>query len=122
MDISTVNAELESVGKKKGRKGSLDNKYSASKLSRAKDEVEKYAYSNGTQAIINCFKSNYPQCSFLHTSINSWKRKFNNQKEDFLPPIFNKRGRPNLVRDDFYKDKRSGNWSCDSKKDGCFYR
>ena len=86
--------------KKIGRQGSLYNKYSTSKPSRVEEEVEKYAYSNGTQAIVNCFKSKYPQCSFLHTSINSWKRKFNNQKEDFLPPIINKRGKPNLVRDD----------------------
>ena len=60
----------------------------------------KYAYSNGTHAASNCFKSKYTQYTFLRTSINNWKRKFNNQKEDWLPPIFNKRGRHNLVRDD----------------------
>ena len=88
------------IKKKKRRQSSLYNKYSTNKPSRAEEEVEKYAYSNGTQAIVNCFKSKYPQYSFLHTSIDSWKRKFNNQKEDFVPLIFNKRGRPNLVRDD----------------------
>ena len=56
-----------------------------------------YAYNNGTQAAINHFKSKYPQYTFLCTSIN------NNQK-DLLPPIFNKRGRPNLVRDDLLQN------------------
>ena len=64
-----------------------------------KEEVGEYAHSNKTQAGINRFKSKYPQCTFLRTSINNWKRKFNNQREDSLPPIFNKRGRPNPVRD-----------------------
>ena len=38
------------------------------------------------------------QYTFLNTSTNNWKCKFNNQKEDLLPLIFNKHGRPNLVR------------------------
>ena len=59
--------------------------------------MRKYAYNNGTQAAINLFKSKCSQYAFLRTSINNWKCKFNNQKEDFLPPVFNKRGRPNLV-------------------------
>ena len=42
-----------------------------------------------------------PTIHFLRTSINNWRRKFNNQKENLLSPTFNKRGRPNLVRDDF---------------------
>ena len=36
---------------------------------------------------------------FLRTSIRNRKGKFNDQKEDLLPPIFSKRGRPNLGRD-----------------------
>ena len=51
-----------------------------------KEEVGKYAYSNGTQVTINYIKSKYPQYTFLRTSINNWKRKFNNQKEDLLSP------------------------------------
>ena len=38
--------------KRKRRQSSLYNKYSTSKPSRVKEEVEKYAYSNGTQTIV----------------------------------------------------------------------
>ena len=66
--------------------------------SRVNEEAGKYAYSNGTQAPINRFKSKLPQYDFLRTSIRNRKGKFNDQKEDLLPPIFSKRGRPNLGR------------------------
>ena len=65
--------------------------------SRVKEEVRKYAYSNGTQAAINCFKLKYPQYTFLRTSINNWKGKFNKQKEDLLTKVT--------------KNKGSGHWS-----------
>ena len=51
-----------------------------------KEEVGKCAYSNKMQAAINYIKSKYPQCTFIRTPINNWKRKFNNQKEDLLSP------------------------------------
>ena len=96
-DVSAVNAELESFSKKKGRKGSS---YDTSIHSRVKEEVGKYAYNNGTQTAINCFKSKYSQYTFLRTCIDNWKCKFNNQKENLLLPIFSKRGRSNAMRDD----------------------
>ena len=61
---------------------------------------------NGTQAALNRFISKYPQYSFLHISIKNWKCKFSNQKKYFLSLIFNKRRRPNLVRDDFLQKIR----------------
>ena len=102
VDTLTVNAEQEiSLRKKEDRVLYTINAVLVNRLVlRRKWKNKHTAYSNGTQAIVNCFKSKYPQYSFLHTSIDSWKRKFNNQKEDFVPLIFNKRGRPNLVRDD----------------------
>ena len=68
VDVSAVNAELESFSKKKGRKGSS---YNTSIPSHVKEEESKYAYSNGTPAAINRFKSNHPQHTFLRTSINN---------------------------------------------------
>ena len=101
-DVSAVNAELESFSQKKGRKGSS---YNASIPSRVKEDVGKYSYSNGTLAPINRFKSKCTQYTFLRTSIDNWKRKFNNQEEDVIPPIFNKCRRPNLVKDDLLQKK-----------------
>ena len=47
------------------------------------------------------FKSKYPHYTFLRTTINNWKRKFN--KKEGVPsesPTFRKAGRPNIVRDE----------------------
>ena len=103
LHASAVNAELESFGKEKRRK---DSSYNTNIPFRVKEEFGKYAYSNGTQVALNCFILKYVQYTFLRTSINNWKRKFNNQKEDLLSPIFNKCERPNLVRDDLLQKVR----------------
>ena len=69
--------------------------------SRIKEEVGKYAHTYGTQAAIKRFKSKYPHYTFLRTTINNWKRKFN--KKEGVPsesPTFRKAGRPNIVRDE----------------------
>ena len=97
-DASAVNAELESFSKKKERQGSS---YNTNIPSRIKEEVGKYAHTYGTQAAIKRFKSKYPHYTFLRTTINNWKRKFN--KKDGVPsksPTFRKAGRPNIVRDE----------------------
>ena len=94
-DASAVNAELESFSKKKERQGSS---YSTNIPSCIKEEVGKYVHTYGTQAAIKRFKSKY---TFLRTTINNWKRKFN--KKEGVPsesPIFRKAGRPNIVRDE----------------------
>ena len=96
-DASAVNAELESFSKKKERQGSS---YNTNIPSRIKEEVGKYAHTYGTQAAIKRFKSKYPHYTFLRTTINNWKRKFN--KKEGVPsesPTFRKAGRPNIVRD-----------------------
>ena len=101
--------------KRKRRQSSLYNKYSTSKASRVEEEVEKYAYSNGTQAIVIMI------FFYIHLStvgnVSSITRK----------KIFYHRSSINvgdLISWEMtcYKDKGSGNWSCDFKKDGCFYR
>ena len=97
-DASAVNAELESFSKKKERQGSS---YNTNIPSRIKEEVGKYAHTYGTQAAIKHFKSKYPHYTFLRTTINNWKRKFN--KKEGVPsesPTFRKTGRPNIVRDE----------------------
>ena len=99
-DASAVNAELEIFSKKIRKK---DTSYNTSILTRVMEEVGKYVYSNGTKATINNFKCKYPQYDFFRTSNNNWKRKFNNQEKDLLSPIFSKRGRPYLVRDNLKK-------------------
>ena len=73
-DGSAVNAELESFSKKKECQGSS---YNTNIPSRIKEEVGKYAHTYGTQAAIERFKSKYPHYTFLRTTINNWKRKFN---------------------------------------------
>ena len=97
-DASAVNAELESFSKKKERQGSS---YNTNIPSHIKEEVRKYAYTYGTQAAIKRFKSKYPHYTFLSTTINNWKLKFN-KKEGVLSelPTFRKAGRPNIVRDE----------------------
>ena len=97
-DASAVNAELESFSKKKERQGSSHNTNIPSCI---KEEVGKYAHTYRTQAAIKRFKSKYPHYTFLRTTINNWKRKFN--KKEGVPsesPIFRKAGRPNIVRDE----------------------
>ena len=97
-DASAVNAELESFSKKKERQGSS---YNTNIPSRIKEEVGKYAHTYRTQAAIKRFKSKYPHYTFLRTTINNWKRKFN--KKEGVPsesPTFRKAGRPNIVRDE----------------------
>ena len=95
-NASVVNAELESLRNKKGRRGSS---YSTNIPSRVKEEVGKYACSCGTQAAINCLKPKYPHDTFVRTTINNWKRNFDNQKGHLSSP-FNKHGQPNTVGDE----------------------
>ena len=67
--------------------------------SRIKEEVGKYTHTYGTQAAIKRFKSRYPHYTFLRTTINNWKRKFN--KKEGVPsesPTFRKAGRPNYCQ------------------------
>lgn len=52
------------------------------------------------KAAIDRFNPKYPWYIVLLPSINSWKRQFSNQSKDLLPPIFNKGGGPNLLRDE----------------------
>ena len=96
-DASAVNAELESFSKKKERQGSP---YNTNIPSRIKEEVGKYAHTYGTQAAIKRFKSKYPHYTFLRTTINNWKRKFNKKGVPSESPTFRKAGRPNIVRDE----------------------
>ena len=67
-DASAVNVELESFSKEKGRKVSSYNTFIRS---RVKEEVGKYAYSNGTQATINRFKSKYPQYPLFYIHLST---------------------------------------------------
>ena len=92
VDTSTVNAELENLlREKEDRVLYTINAVLVNHL------VLRRKWRNMHIATEHKLQS---QCSFLHTSINSWKRRFNKQNKDFLPLIFSKRGRPNLVRDD----------------------
>ena len=96
-DASAVNAELESFSKKKEGQGAS---YNTNIPSHIKEEVGKYAHTYGTQAAIKRFKSKYPHYTFLRTTINNWKRKFNKKGVPSESPTFRKAGRPNIVRDE----------------------
>ena len=97
-DASAVNAEMESFSKKKERQGSS---YNTNIPSRIKEKLGKYAHSCGTQAAIKRFKSKYSHYTFLRTTINNWKRKFNKKEGVQSESLtFRKAGRPNIVRDE----------------------
>ena len=67
--------------------------------SKVKDEVGKYAHRCGTQATTADFRGKYQQYTLNCTTVNNWKRKFSNPKEEVVEPPekFNKKGRPSLV-------------------------
>ena len=66
-----------------------------------KREAGKYALLHRTKATVERFNKVYPKYTFVRTTINNWKLKINNEKDG--KTIFKKKGRPNLVSDDFMK-------------------
>ena len=66
-----------------------------------KREAGKYALLHGTKATVERFNKVYPKYTFVRTTINNWKLKMKKEKDG--KTIFKKKGRPNLVSDDFMK-------------------
>ena len=67
-----------------------------------KRETGKYALLHGTKATVERFiHKDYPKYTFVRNTINNWKLKMKNENDG--KTIFTKKGRPNLVSDDFMK-------------------
>ena len=66
-----------------------------------KREAWKYALLHRTKVTVERFNKVYPKCTFVRTTINNWKLKMKKEKDG--KTIFKKKGRPNLVSDDFMK-------------------
>ena len=64
-----------------------------------KREAGKYALLHGTKATVERFNKVYPNYTFVRTTINNWNIKMKKEKDG--KTIFKKKGRPNLVSDDF---------------------
>ena len=64
-------------------------------------EAEKHAQLHGTKATVERFNKVYLKYTFVRTTINNWKLKMKKEKDG--KTIFKKKGRPNLVSDDFMK-------------------
>ena len=58
-----------------------------------------YALLHGTKATVEQFSKVFPKYTFVRTTINNWKLKMKKEKDG--KTIFKKKGRPNLVSDDF---------------------
>ena len=61
-----------------------------------------YALLHGTKATVEQFSKVFPKYTFVRTTINNWKLKMKKEKDG--KTIFKKKGRPNLVSDDFMKN------------------
>ena len=66
-----------------------------------KREAGKYALLRGTKATVERYDKVYPKYTFVRTTTNNWKLKMKKEKDGKI--IFKKKGRPNLVSDDFMK-------------------
>ena len=67
---------------------------------KVKIEVGRYAAVNGTKAVLKRYSKIYPKYDLKHTSVNSWKSKIKDKKENSLAK---RSGRPNLFSDDLLK-------------------
>ena len=70
-----------------------------------KREAGKYALLHGTKATFERFNKVYPKYSFVRTTISNWKLKMKKEKDG--KTIFKKKGRPNLISDDFMKKMKT---------------
>ena len=67
---------------------------------KVKIEVGRYAALNGTKAALKRYSKIYPKYDLKRTSVNSWKSKIKDKKENSLAK---RSGRPNLLSDDLLK-------------------
>ena len=67
---------------------------------KVKIEVGRYAPLNGTKATLKRYSKVYPKYDQKRTSVNSWKSKIKDKKENSLAKRF---GRPNLLSDELLK-------------------
>ena len=68
---------------------------------KVKIEVGRYAALNGTKAALTRYSKIYPKYDLKRTtSVNSWKSKIKDKKENSLAK---RSGRPNLLSDDLLK-------------------
>ena len=77
-----------------------------------KREGGKYALLHGTKATVERFNKVYPMYTFVRTTINNCKLKMKKEKDG--KTIFKKKGRPNVVSDDFMKKVKTimiGTWA-----------
>ena len=67
---------------------------------KVKIEVGRYAALNGTKAALKRYSKIYPKYDLKRTSVNSWKSKIKDKKENSLAK---RSRRPNLLSDDLLK-------------------
>ena len=67
---------------------------------KVKIEVGRYAALNETKAALKRYSKIYPKYDLKRTSVNSWKSKIKDKKENSLAK---RSGRPNLLSDDLLK-------------------
>ena len=67
---------------------------------KVKIEVGRYAALNGTKAALKRYSKIYPKYDLKRTSVNSWKSKIKDKKENSLAK---RSGRPNLLSDNLLK-------------------
>ena len=67
---------------------------------KVKIEVGRYAAVNGTKTALKRYSKIYPKYDLKRTSVNSWKSRIKDKKENSLAK---RSGRPNLLSDDLLK-------------------
>ena len=87
---------------------------------KVKIEVGRYAALNGTKAALKRYSKIYPKYDLKRTSVNSWKSKIKDKKENSLAK---RSGRSNLLSDDLLKKTKdiiigTRNVQCYITKDG----
>ena len=71
---------------------------------KVKIEVGRFAALNGTKAALKRYSKIYPKYDLKRTSVNSWKSKIKDKKENSLAK---RSGRPNLLSDDLLKKTKN---------------
>ena len=92
-------SELKVVENQMKKSAQVRKHYSKIVPETIKREAGKYALLHGTKATVERFNKVYPNYTFVRTTINNWNIKMKKEKDG--KTIFKKKGRPNLVSDDF---------------------
>ena len=90
-------SELMMVGNEIKKSTQVRKHYNKIVPETIRKEAGKYALLHGTNATVQRFNKVYPKYTFVRTTIYNWKLKMKKEKDE------KKKGRPNLVSDDFMK-------------------